>query len=153
MKIRRAIKNLLAILVLIAVVYNYLNEQGIPISTRTEAVNQSTAKSEVLQNAITRQLSDIQVSGEGTVSKILRDDLQGSQHQKFILRLTGNQTVLIAHNIDLAPKITTLKRGDTVRFYGEYEWNNRGGVVHWTHRDPGGRHIDGWLEHRGKRYQ
>jgi len=83
------------------------------------------------------------VQGEGIVRRLLRDDLEGSRHRWFILKLAGNQSILIAHNIDLAPKIDTLKKGDPVKFYGEYEWNNKGGVVHWTHRDPGGRHVDG----------
>jgi Protein of unknown function (DUF3465) len=61
--------------------------------------------------------------------------------------------VLVAHNIDLAPKINRLRTRDTVEFYGEYEWNSKGGVIHWTHHDPGGQHIDGWLKHDSKTYQ
>jgi hypothetical protein len=40
-----------------------------------------------------------------------------------------------------------------IQFYGEYEWNNKGGVVHWTHRDPNGHHVGGWLKHNGSTYQ
>ena len=84
---------------------------------------------------------------------ILPDDNDGSRHQRFILRLESGQTVLIAHNIDLAPRIDSLSEGNLVEFYGEYEWNSRGGVVHWTHHDPRGSHVDGWLKHDGQTYQ
>jgi hypothetical protein len=60
---------------------------------------------------------------------------------------------LIAHNIDLAPRVAQLNTGGTILFYGEYEWNEKGGVIHWTHHDPDNRHINGWLKHGGKTYQ
>lgn len=106
-----------------------------------------------LKEAYKSQKSDIQVKGSGTVIRILKDDNQGSRHQKFILKLSSGQTVLIAHNIDLAPRINSISKGDHVLFYGEYEWNNKGGVVHWTHRDHNGRHMGGWLKHNGNTYQ
>ncbi|MBW2208308.1 MAG: DUF3465 domain-containing protein [Deltaproteobacteria bacterium] len=81
------------------------------------------------------------------------NDNQGSRHQRFILRLSSGQTLLVAHNIDLAPKISTLQKGDVVQFFGEYEWNSRGGVIHWTHHDPGGQHVAGWLKHNGRKYE
>ncbi|RYZ80132.1 MAG: DUF3465 domain-containing protein [Moraxellaceae bacterium] len=95
----------------------------------------------------------VQVSDTGEVIKILFDDTKGSRHQRFIVRTNENFTILIAHNIDLAHRITTLKEGDMVSFYGEYEWNEKGGVVHWTHRDPRGHHISGWIKHKGVTYQ
>jgi len=97
--------------------------------------------------------SDVQVRGSGIVVRNLRDDEDGSRHQKFILKLSGGETVLVAHNIDLASRISNLNTGDRVDFYGEYEWNEQGGVLHWTHHDPGGRHKGGWLKHEGKTYQ
>ncbi|ABZ78056.1 putative cold-shock DNA-binding domain protein [Shewanella halifaxensis HAW-EB4] len=107
----------------------------------------------VLQRAFEQGLSNLQVQSRGVVSKVLADDNKGSRHQRFILTLPHGQTVLVAHNIDLAPRISDLNVGDSVEFYGEYEWNKRGGVVHWTHHDPQGRHIGGWLKHNGQTYQ
>ncbi len=103
--------------------------------------------------AYERKQSDVQVTGKGTVLRLLRDDLKGSRHQRFILKLSSGQTLLVAHNIDIAPRIDSLRQGDQVLFHGEYEWNQKGGVLHWTHRDPRGRHPDGWLRHNGVLYQ
>lgn len=97
--------------------------------------------------------SDVKVEGEGTVIRLLPDDVDGSRHQRFIVQLTSGQTLLITHNIDLAPRIAGLKVGDSVGFNGEYVWNEKGGVIHWTHHDPQGRHVAGWVMHNGKRYQ
>ena len=117
------------------------------------AVDKTSDDTGGIAKAFRSRKSDLQVRARGVVIKILPDDTKGSRHQRFILRLSNGQTVLIAHNIDRAPRIPKLKTGDTVEFYGEYEWNEKGGVVHWTHRDPKGRHTGGWLKHKGKRYR
>jgi len=106
-----------------------------------------------LGQAFKNRTSNLQVEGEGTVTKLLSDDNKGSRHQRFVLRLRSGQTLLIAHNVDLASRIPSLAEGDTVQFSGEYEWNSQGGVIHWTHRDPKGRHVAGWLKHKGRTYQ
>jgi len=93
------------------------------------------------------------VQGEGKVISVLADDLDGSRHQRFIVQLASGQTLLITHNIDIAPRITGLKVGDSVSFNGEYVWNEKGGVIHWTHHDPQGRHVAGWVIHDGKTYK
>ncbi|HFG1936997.1 TPA: DUF3465 domain-containing protein [Vibrio cholerae] len=111
------------------------------------------ANDAVLQQAYLSQQSDLQVQGFGQVSKVLPDDNDGSRHQKFILKLNSGQTLLVAHNIDLAPRIPNLKVGDSVEFYGEYEWNKKGGILHWTHKDPQNRHAHGWLKHNGQVYE
>ena len=107
----------------------------------------------VLSDAFSERLSGVQAEGNGTVIKILSDDNEGSRHQRFILKLQSGQTLLIAHNIDLAPRLSNLREGDTVAFNGEYEWNSKGGVIHWTHHDPNGHHEAGWLIHNGQTYQ
>ena len=93
------------------------------------------------------------VEGVGTVERVLRDDDDGSRHQRFIVRLVSGQTLLVSHNIDLAARIANLKEGDEVMFRGQYEWNDRGGVLHWTHHDPDGHRQGGWLEHEGATYR
>lgn len=112
----------------------------------------SQANSSVIR-AYQEQKENSLVSGSGKVVKILSDDLKGSKHQRFILRISSDLTVLIAHNIDLAPRIPTLQVGKTVTFKGQYEYQARGGVIHWTHHDPQGRRQGGWLEYEGKRFQ
>ncbi len=96
---------------------------------------------------------DAMVSGTGSVISVLPDDNVGGRHQRFIIRLASGQTLLVAHNVDLAPRITSLKVGDTVSYCGEYEPTPKGGMIHWTHRDPRGRHAAGWLKHNGHLYQ
>jgi hypothetical protein len=109
--------------------------------------------SSTIVSAWNRHTSDVQVSGSGKVVKLLADDNRGSRHQKFIVRIDHDLTVLIAHNIDLAPRVKGLRKGDTISFYGEYEWNKKGGVVHWTHHDPAKHHPDGWIQFNGKKYR
>ncbi|EIT7146617.1 DUF3465 domain-containing protein [Vibrio vulnificus] len=111
------------------------------------------ANDAALQQAYKSQQSDLQVQGFGQIVKVLPDDNDGSKHQKFILRLNSGQTLLVAHNIALAPRIPNLQVGDSVEFYGEYEWNKKGGVLHWTHKDPQNRHAHGWLKHNGQVYE
>jgi len=92
------------------------------------------------------------VSAAGNVSRLLSDDREGSRHQRFIVGFPSGRTVLVAHNIDLAARVRSLEVGDAVRLRGQYEWNEKGGVIHWTHRDPDGSHEAGWIEHDGERY-
>jgi Protein of unknown function (DUF3465) len=80
-------------------------------------------------------------------------DQEGSRHQRFVLRTRSGITVLVAHNIDLAPRLEDLREGESLRLSGEYVWNERGGLLHWTHRDPNGHHAAGYIERDGRRYQ
>ncbi|MEO7521615.1 MAG: DUF3465 domain-containing protein [Gemmatimonas sp.] len=107
----------------------------------------------VLRRAFEQRGRNVEVEGRGTVTRILSDDREGSRHQRFVLKLASGQMVLITHNIDIAPRIAALRTGDEVEFRGEYEWTARGGVVHWTHSDPDGRHRGGWLRHHGRTYR
>ena len=123
-------------------------------STTHPATSSSTASDsdQILRQLFESQASGVQVSGSGTVLNRLPDDDNDGRHQRFILKLASGQTLLIAHNIDIAPYLTGLSEGDRVDFYGEYVYSAQGGIIHWTHHDPSGGHTDGWLEWQGQRY-
>ncbi|MGJ8691389.1 MAG: DUF3465 domain-containing protein [Thalassotalea sp.] len=150
-------KKALLLILLVIAVYQW-DQTTLPTNVNSIAISAPSnsyqaPKKDLLQQAFENRQSDLQVKGSGNVIKILSDDNKGSRHQKFIIKLASGQTLLIAHNIDLAPRINTIANGDLVQFYGEYEWNSKGGVVHWTHHDPSGHHIGGWLKHNGRTYQ
>lgn len=144
----RNIRKLLFLFIFILVALRFHTTHGPTGTTVSPAYDNSE-----ITRAYSERLANIQVQGSGTVIKLLHDDLKGSRHQKMIVRISPSHTILIAHNIDLAPRLDKLKVGETIRFSGEYEYNNRGGVVHWTHHDPQGRHADGWIIHDNRTYK
>lgn len=105
------------------------------------------------REAFEQQARSRQLLVRGRVQRTLSDDRDGSPHQRFILVTNSGQSLLVAHNIDLAPRLEGLSAGDEVSVYGEYEWNPQGGLMHWTHDDPQGSHVTGYIEWRGRRYQ
>ena len=107
----------------------------------------------ILAAAFRDRVNDLPVQGRGTVVRLLGDDTDGDRHQRFVVRLESGQTLLVAHNIDVAPRVQGLGVGDSVSFSGVYEWSAEGGTIHWTHRDPGGGHSPGWLRHDGRLYE
>lgn len=92
------------------------------------------------------------IESSGVITRLLRDDKDGSRHQRMILDLRNGQTLLVAHNIDLARRVPA-GLGDRIRFRGMYEWNELGGLVHWTHDDPLGVEDGGYIDYRRKLYR
>jgi Protein of unknown function (DUF3465) len=151
-------RKLLPVLAVFAVAYfaaRYFEPSQVPASASApdSAALTPTPGRDAIASAFADHRSNVEVIGQGVVTRILADDLNGSPHQRFILTLPSGQTLLIAHNIELAARIPSLRKGDIVQFKGEYEWNPQGGVIHWTHDDPRGRHDAGWLKHDGRTYQ
>jgi predicted small secreted protein len=103
----------------------------------------------IIKDLFDKKQSDVQVHGNGVIVKILPDDNDGTKHQRFILKLNSGQTLLITHNIDIAPRLDGLAVGEKVEFYGEYYYNSEGGGIHWTHSDLNGKHISGYLKRNG----
>ena len=110
------------------------------------------ADNSAVRAAFADKRSDVWAEVQGQVVRVLADDNRGDRHQRFIIDIGDSHTVLVAHNIDLAPRVP-LDRGSTIRLYGEYEWNPQGGVMHWTHHDPSARRPGGWIELDGQRYR
>lgn len=149
-------KLLLIPFILFALYQSFDNQQDSTangVQARSESVQSRGNSDAEIADVFSSHDSNRQITGKGIVVKLLPDDNNGSRHQKFIIRLASGQTLLVAHNIDLAPRVASIREGDSVNFSGEYEWNEKGGVLHWTHRDPNGSHAAGWLEHNGKKYQ
>jgi cold shock CspA family protein len=147
---------LLASILLLVVVGIFLyssSTQRLSGDSAERVTNSDNRHELILNDTFQRRISNFQIEGEGRVSKVLPDDTEGDRHQRFIVTLISGQSILIAHNISLAKRIDSLKEGDSVAFNGEYEWNAKGGVIHWTHRDPQGSHVAGWLKHKGQLYQ
>ena len=123
---------------------------SVNVANSSETTQTETDNAALIQ-AFENSKSDIFVEGTGVVKKLLPDDNKGSRHQRFIVSISPEQTLLFAHNIDLAP-IVPLAVGDIIQFRGEYVYNPKGGVIHWTHHDPQHKVEDGWIKHKGKTY-
>src|SRR5215203_1091512 len=120
----------------IAIIVAVLIQIGIFAACSPQGNSVESVDSSSLDRAFEQRSKDVQVNGQGVVTRILPDDTFGTPHQRFIVRLASGHTVLIEHNIGLADRIGDLNEGDTVSFSGEYVWNEQGGLVHWTHHDP-----------------
>lgn len=99
--------------------------------------------------------SRVEVVADGRVTAVLGVAAgRVSPHEGFLLRLGSgcDVTVRVEANTDLTGEFP-IARGDRVVVKGEYEYYPRGGVIHWTHRDPRGRHEGGYVEAGGRTYQ
>jgi len=144
---------------------NNTTESGGPTSSptassttsRSAPATPSAADSQkVVADLMRAKRSEVMVTLRANVLKVLPDDNDGSRHQRLLLSITTrnapHDTVLIAHNIDLAPRVP-VDEGDELLVRGQYEFNDLGGVIHWTHHDPRKRREGGWIELDGERYE
>jgi len=103
------------------------------------------------------QRSRVEVSASGTIVRLLGDRVGPSgEHTGFLLHLRGaaghGLTVRVEDNVDLTGRLE-LVAGADVEVRGEYIYGTRGGVIHYTHRDPRGRHAAGYVRTGGRFYQ
>ena len=85
-----------------------------------------------------------------SVARVLgtRDSRSG-EHEGFLIAVNG-QTLRVEDNVNITGPIP-LRAGDRVSLLGQFECDDN--VIHWTHRDPRGRHLSGYIEVNGQRYQ
>lgn len=147
------LKNLLSCLCIAVILCSCERSQAVDTNvTQTLIAAENKVDNSAIEYAFVHKKSDVQVSGGGVVIKLLADDNSGARHQKFLVKINAVQTLLFAHNIDLAPRIP-LQVNDNISFSGEYVYNPKGGIVHWTHHDPHGHHAAGWVSLNGQLYQ
>lgn len=98
------------------------------------------------EEAFSRKLSGVFLTAKGRVLRILPDDREGVPHQRFLLHLPSGHTLLVLHNVAVAPRVP-LREGVWLRVRGEYRWNEKGGLLHFTHRPAGGPRgeVGGWI--------
>jgi hypothetical protein len=100
--------------------------------------------------------SHVEVTASGSVARVLGERSGPSgMHEGFLLHLRGSEghglTVRIEDNVDLTGPIP-LRAGDDVTVRGEYIYDSRGGLIHYTHRDPRGHHPGGFVRVNGRLY-
>jgi Protein of unknown function (DUF3465) len=75
-----------------------------------------------------------------------------AEHEQFDCRREDGSIVRVIDNVDLAPRIPVVP-GDRVTVQGELVHDpGRPPIVHWTHHDPAGQHVAGFIERNGQRY-
>lgn len=129
-----------------------VKSQGQALNLQSLSSGLTTEENSALKQAFAQKQSHVWLQGNGIVKKLLPDDTKGARHQRFLVSISPEQTLLFAHNIDLSLRIDGLKVGDQVQFKGEYIYNPKGGIMHWTHHDPQGRQ-GGWIKVNGHTYE
>jgi hypothetical protein len=120
---------------------------------QSPAISGAPADTDEARAAFEARASGRMVRVDGVVRRTLADDNDGSRHQRFLIDTSSGLSLLISHNIDLAPRLEGLAAGEAVQAFGEYEWNEKGGLMHWTHHDPAKNHQEGYIEWRGRKYR
>jgi hypothetical protein len=104
-----------------------------------------------VQDAHRHRQTGFMAEVEGIVARILMDDREDRRNQKFTIRLTNGQMLLVIHDQEAAGRVP-LSVGDTVLVRGEYVWTEMGGTLRHTQRDYSTRRLHGWIDHQGERY-
>ncbi len=153
--LKQLLRLLLAIIVAAFTLLRWLRGRSAPASTRSPASTQPGTIARLFRE----QRSDTWVETRGVVERLLPDDLDthdGSDtHQRLILRTDDGISILVAHNICTSDRVPA-KPGDRLTLRGEYEWTEKGGTLHFTHKPKFATRDAsraGWIDHAGRRYE
>lgn len=124
---------------------------GIQTPSPSAVGGASVDETQALQ-AQAAQAHKVEITCTLPVKRLLRDDTKGLPHQRFLLSLSNGSTILVAHDTAMAPRVP-ISEGDIVTVHGEYIWNDKGGVIHWTHHSDTPRHEGGYIDFQSQRYQ
>lgn len=87
---------------------------------------------------------------DARVVRVLGDrEGRSGMHEGFIIRAAA-RTFKVEDNVDITGPIP-LHAGDAVSLLGQLECDDY--VIHWTHRDPSGRHMSGYVKVNGAVYE
>ena len=74
------------------------------------------------------------------------------EHEQFDVRGDDGARFRVVDNVSIAPRVPA-QPGDRVTVQGELiRARGKPPLVHWTHHDPGRRHVDGFVELNGRVY-
>jgi Protein of unknown function (DUF3465) len=105
----------------------------------------------VIEDAYRYRQTGFMAEVDGTVARILMDDQEDQRNQKFTIRLTNGQMLLVIHDQEAAGRVP-VSVGDRVLVRGEYVWTETGGTLRYTQHDYSPRRLHGWIDHNGERY-
>jgi hypothetical protein len=92
---------------------------------------------------------EVYVARARVVSVLGTRTTERGTHEGFLVD-AGGRMLRVETNTNLTGYIP-LRAGVPVSLLGQLECDDD--VIHWTHRDPRGRHISGYVEVDGRRYQ
>jgi hypothetical protein len=106
--------------------------------------------------------NSVEIRDAGVVVRVLGDRAsQSGVHEGFIVRIPTRrsndaharrsmQTLRVEDNVGITGPIP-LHAGTVIQLQGQLECDDY--VIHWTHHDPRGRHMPGYIIVDGKTYQ
>ena len=127
-----------------------------PAACAPEGTSGGAAGNAAVYAAWAQQRSGVEVTASGSVAKVLGTRRGPSgYHTGFLLHLRGAEgrglTVRVEDNVDLTGPLP-IRAGDDAEVRGEYIYDPRGGLIHYTHRDPRGRHAGGYVRLNNRMY-